>query len=348
MERKLQTKIRWGVLGTSKFALNKMIPAIQIGQYGVVVAIASRSLDKARDAAARFAIDRAYGSYEELLADVEIDAIYNPLPNHLHVPWSIRAMEAGKHVLCEKPIATSAAEASQLLEARTRTGREVQEAVMLRTHPRWLGARELVRSGKIGELRAMSGFFSNFNDSPENVRNRPGVGGGGLLDIGIYPITMSRLIFEAEPLRVLGLLDLDPRFGVDRMASAILEFPRGHATFTCSTQMVPHQNLDILGMRGRIAMEIPWSMPGDRESRLLVDHGPGEGLEEIRFPACDQWGWHADLFAQAILEGGSAPVPMEDSVANMRVIDALFRSAQSGRWESPPNGLDPSEKQETQ
>jgi Predicted dehydrogenases and related proteins len=332
------TKTRWGILGVAKIALDKIIPAIQAGHTGTVVAIASRSIDKARAAADSFAIPHAYGSYEELLADSEVDAVYNPLPNHLHVPWSIRALEAGKHVLCEKPIAINAEEASQLVEARARTGRLVQEAVMVRTHPRWLGAREIVRGGRIGELRSMAGFFSYFNESPENVRHQPGMGGGGLLDIGFYPITMSRFIFEAEPARVMGLLEIDNRFGVDRLASAILEFPRGHAIFTCSTQLVPYQALDILGTRGRIGVEIPWSMPHDRPSRLIVDDGSravGELAEEMWYPACDQWGVHCDRFCEAIAKGQPAPVPIEDAVANMRVIDALFRSAQSGRWETP-------------
>jgi predicted dehydrogenase len=334
MQSKSSNKVRWGILGTSRFALEKMIPAIQSGARGTVVAIASRSQDKASAAAARFGIAKVHGSYEALLADADVDAVYNPLPNHLHVPWSIRALEAGKHVLCEKPIAVTAAEAETLLAARARTGRLVQEAAMVRTHPRWLGAREVVRSGRIGDLRALNGFFSYFNDSPQNVRNQPGVGGGGLLDIGFYPITMSRFIFEAEPVRVLGLLDMDPRFGVDRMASAILQFGCGHAVFTCSMQMVAHQSLDILGTRARIGMDIPWSMPDDRESRLLIEDGAG-AREELQFAACNQWGWHCDLFAQAILEGGQAPVPIEDSIATMRVMDALFRSAQSGTWETP-------------
>jgi predicted dehydrogenase len=334
MQRKSQDNVRWGVLGASRFAVDKMIPAMQAGQKGTVVAIASRSAEKASAVAARFGIGKACASYEELLADAGVDAVYIPLPNHLHVPWSLRALEAGKHVLCEKPIAVTAAEAASLVEAGVRAGLLVQEAAMVRTHPRWLGAREAVRSGRIGELRALHGFFSYFNDSPENVRNQPGKGGGGLLDIGFYPVTMSRFIFESEPLRVLGLLDMDARFGVDRMASAILEFPRGHAVFTCSTQLFAHQSLDILGTQGRIGIDIPWSMPDGRESRLLVDEG-ARGTRELRFAACNQWGWHADLFAQAILDGAPAPVPLEDSVANLRVIDALFRSAQSGRWEQP-------------
>ena len=332
------TQVRWGILGVAKIAMEKVIPAIGKGQTGVVAAIASRAADKARAAALRFAIPRAYGSYEELLADPEIDAIYNPLPNHLHVPWSVRALAAGKHVLCEKPIALDAAESSQLIAARERSGRLVMEAVMVRTHPRWLGARELVRSGRIGELRAMAGFFSYFNDSPDNVRHKPGMGGGGLLDIGFYPVTMSRFIFEAEPRRVMGLLEIDPRFGVDRLASAILEFPRGHAIFTCSTQLAPYQTVDILGTRGRIGIEIPWSMPHDRPSRLLLDDSSrlgGQAAEEIWFSACDQWGVQCDRFSEAIAKGDPAPVPIEDAVANMRVIDALFRAAHSGRWESP-------------
>jgi predicted dehydrogenase len=212
------------------------------------------------------------------------------------------------------------------------------EAVMVRLHPRWLGAREIVRSGRIGDLRSVSGFFSYFNDSPENVRHQPGMGGGGLLDIGFYPVTMSRFIFEAEPLRVMGLIEIDPRFGVDRLASAILEFPTGHAIFTCSTQLVPHQALDILGTRGRIGVEIPWSMPYDRPSRLLVDDGSrlgGQGAQEVCFPACDQWGVECDRFSRAIVEGKAAPVPIEDAVANMRVLDAIARSARSGQWEAP-------------
>ena len=342
MQPKNGTRTRWGILGVAKIATDKIIPAIQSGKTGQVVAIASRSLGKAQSAAARFAIPRAYGSYEELLADAEVDAVYNPLPNHLHVPWSIRALDAGKHVLCEKPIARDAAEASQLVAARERTGRLVQEAAMVRTHPRWLGAREIVRSGRIGELRSITGFFSYFNDSPTNVRHQPDMGGGGLLDIGFYPITMSRFIFEAEPVRVMGLLEIDPRFGVDRLASAILEFPRGHAIFTCSTQLAPHQNLDILGTRGRIGVEIPWSMPHERPSRLVVDdsaRAAGAAAEEIWFPACDQWGVLCDRFSEAIAKGLPAPVPIEDAVANMRVIDAIFKSAQSGRFESPRSSL---------
>ena len=330
--------IRWGVLGVAKIALEKVIPAITASNGTEVAAIASRSVDKARAAAQRLGIPRAYGSYDELLADPDIDAIYNPLPNHLHVPWSLRALEAGKHVLCEKPIALTAAEAHALIAARDRTGRLIQEAVMVRTHPRWLGAREAIRSGRIGDLRAIAAFFSYHNAAPENVRNQADAGGGGLMDIGFYPITMSRFLFEAEPVRVMGLLDRDPTFGTDRLTSAILEFARGHATFTCATQLVAHQTLDIFGTRGRIAVEIPWSMPSDRPSRLIIDDGSSltkDNLQTISFAACDQWQVQCDLFCDAIRSGEPAPVPIEDAVANMRVIDAISRSARSGHWEQP-------------
>ena len=329
-------KTRWGILGVAKIALEKVIPAIQAGATGEVVAIASRSLVKAQTAADRLHIPRAYGSYEELLADAEVEAVYIPLPNHLHVPWSIRALEAGKHVLCEKPIATSATEAETLTAVAARTGRLVQEAAMVRTHPRWLGAREIVRSGRIGELRSITAFFSYFNESPTNVRHDPAMGGGGLLDIGFYPITLARFMFEAEPVRVVGMLAIDPRFGVDRLASAILEFEHGHAIFTCSMQLAPYQNVDILGTRGRIAMDIPWSMPHERASRLVVEDGARPGQpDEVTFAACNQWGVQSDLFCEAIVAGKPAPIPIEDAVANMRVIDAIFRSAKSGRWEIP-------------
>jgi predicted dehydrogenase len=332
------TKIRWGILGVAKIAVEKVIPAITRGETGTVSAIASRSADKARAAADRLNIPKAYDSYQALLDDPDVDAVYNPLPNELHVPWSLRALEAGKHVLCEKPLARDAAEAGQLVEAGRRAGRLVMEAAMVRTHPRWLGARALVRAGRIGELRSMLGFFSYFNESPNNIRHRPDTGGGCLLDIGFYPVTMARFMFEAEPVRVMGKTEIDERFGVDRLASAILEFPMGHAIFTCSSQLCPYQTVDLVGTRGRIGLELPWSMPHERPSRLRIDEcGPGvkEGTEVIEYPACDQWGVQCDRFCEAIRSGGAAPVPIEDSVANMRVLDAIARSARGGGWEAP-------------
>jgi predicted dehydrogenase len=331
-------KVRWGVLGAAKIAVEKVIPAMQKGKYSTVTAIASRSLARARSAARRLGVPKAYGSYEELLADPEIDAVYNPLPNHLHVPWSMRAAEAGKHVLCEKPLALDTKEARKLLRARDRTGVLVQEAVMVRTHPQWLAAREILRMGWIGKPRAILGFFSYFNRDPKNVRNMAGIGGGGLLDIGFYPITTSRFFFDEEPLRVLGLIERDPKMRIDRLTSAILDFPSGHSVFTSSTQLVPYQRMQFFGTKGRIEVEIPFNAPRDRPCRIFFDDGSdlhGKGIRTIAFDACDQYTIQGDLFSKAILEGRPAPVPLEDAVKNMAVIDAIFRSARTGRWERP-------------
>src|SRR3984893_2219363 len=310
---------------------------MQQGEYCDVAAIASRDLAKARAAAATLKIGKSYGSYEELLADPEIEAIYNPLPNHLHVPWSIQAMEAGKHVLCEKPIALNAAEARTLLTVRERAGVKIGEAFMVRTHPQWLRTRELIREGRIGELRAIVGVFSYFNRDAKNVRNNPEWGGGGLLDIGCYPITMSRFMFGAEPLRVSGVLERDPEFGTDRLASAILEFSAGQSVFTCGTQLVPYQRMQFLGAKGRIEIEIPFNAPANQPTRIFVDDGSdlaGAGIKMETLPACDQYTLQGDAFSQAIRENSDVPVSLEDAIANMAVIDAVFRSAESGRWES--------------
>jgi predicted dehydrogenase len=301
-----------------------------------VVALASRSLDKGRRAAGPLGIARVYGSYEELLADPDVDAVYNPLPNHLHVPWSIRALEAGKHVLCEKPIALSAAEARTLLLARDRTGRLVQEAFMVRTHPQWLAVRELVRSGRIGLPKAIHGFFSYTNRDPANVRNNPDWGGGGILDIGCYPVTLSRFLWDQEPTRVVALVENDPDFRVDRLASAMMDFPAGQSSFTCSTQLVPYQRMQVFGTTGRIDVEIPFNAPPDRPCRVFVDSGTdvfGGGIEVLTFETCDQYALQGDAFSRAIRDGRPAPVPLEDAVLNMAVLDALARSAAAGAWE---------------
>lgn len=328
-------KVRWGVLGAAKIATKKVIPAMLRGKYCDIAGIASRDLQKAEDAAGELGVRKAYGSYEDLLNDPEIEAIYNPLPNHLHVPWSIKAVQAGKHVLCEKPLSLTLDEVQQLITARDRAGVKAGEAYMVRTHPQWLRVREIVRSGEIGELRSVIGAFSYFNRDPQNVRNIPEIGGGGMMDIGCYPITMARFLFEQEPLRVCGMLDLDPEFGTDRLSSAMLEFPSGHAVFTCSTQLVPYQRLQALGTKGRIEVEIPWNAPPDRPTRIAVDiggelFGAGQRVEE--FEVCDQYTIQGDLFSRAILEDGEVPVPLEESMKNMRVIINLMHSGSSGTW----------------
>ncbi len=298
----------------------------------------SRNIEKARQAAKTFGLAKAYGSYEELLADDEIEAIYNPLPNHLHVPWSIKAAAAGKHVLCEKPIGLNAREAQRLIDIREQTGVKIQEAFMVRTHPQWLGVCELVGSGQVGELRSIVGAFSYFNRDPENVRNKPEIGGGALMDIGCYPITISRFLFRAEPGRVLGVVERDPVFRTDRLVSVTLDFRPGQSIFTCSTQLVPYQRMQVMGTSGRIEVEIPFNAPDDQSTRIFIDDGSdlcGAGIEVKEFPVCNQYTIQGDLFSKAIRTNTNPPIPLEDSVKNMAVIDAVFRSAESGHWERP-------------
>ncbi|MGO4883399.1 MAG: Gfo/Idh/MocA family protein [Bryobacteraceae bacterium] len=331
-------KVRWGILGVANIAVQKVIPAMQRGEWCEISAIASRDAAKARLAARELGIPKAYGSYDELLADPQIEAIYNPLPNHMHLDWSVRAAEAGKHVLCEKPLTLNAAEAREMVEVQMRTGVKMGEAFMVRTHPQWLRTRELVRSGRIGELRAAMGFFSYFNRDPQNVRNIPRAGGGGLYDIGCYPITTSRFIFDEEPRRVMALRERDPELQTDRLTSAMLDYPSGQAVFTCSTQLVPYQRMHFFGTKGRIEIEIPFNAPKDRPCRIFIDDGSdfsGGGIRTETFPVCDQYTIQGDLFSQAIRGEGEVPVPIENGVRNMAVIDALFRSAESGEWEKP-------------
>jgi predicted dehydrogenase len=331
-------KVKWGVLGAARIAVNKVIPAMQKGQMCDIAALASRDLSKGHEAASKLGIPKVYGSYEELLADPQIEAIYNPLPNHLHVPWSIKAAEAGKHVLCEKPIALSVAEAKTLLQARNRSGVEIGEAFMVKTHPQWLRVRDLIRHGTIGELRSIAGIFSYFNDDPKNVRNVLEWGGGGLMDIGCYPIMTSRWIFGEEPQRVVGLIERDPETKIDRLTSAMLDFPSGQAAFTCGTRLVHYQRMHFMGSKGRIEIKIPFNAPPDRPCEILIDDGRdvfGGGIVTEEIPTCDQYTLQGDAFSRATRGEGEVPVPLEEAIANMAVIDAVFRSADSQRWEKP-------------
>lgn len=333
----MRERLRWGVLGSARIATAKVIPAIQRAGGCEVTAIASRDATRASEAARSLGIAKAYASYERLLEDPDIDIVYNPLPNHLHVPWTAAAAEAGKHVLCEKPIALSADEARQLLDVRDRTGVYIQEAFMVRTHPQWVKAREVVRSGRLGEVRSMAGYFSFYNDDPTNIRNVTAFGGGALMDIGCYLVHTSRFIFEREPRRVIGLIDHDPRFGVDRMTSMLLDFGGAHAVGTCTMQAVRYQRMQILGTGGRIEIEIPFNAPPDRPCRLFVDcdgDPSGSGVETLTVDTSNQFTIQAELFARAILEGTEQVLPLEDSVRNMECLDAIVRSAASGQFEA--------------
>ena len=326
-------KVRWGVLSTARIGTEKVIPAMQRGRLTQVVAIASRSLEKAQEAARRLGIPRAYGSYAELLEDPEVEAIYNPLPNHLHVPWTLKALQAGKHVLCEKPIGLSAQEAQALLDAARQFPRlKVMEAFMYRFHPQWQKTKELVEEGRIGVLRAVMTAFSYMNRNPEDIRNQVKIGGGALLDIGCYPVSLSRFLWGKEPLRAVAAVQRDPELGIDRLTSGMLDFGTGHSVFTVSTQLLRFQRVQVFGTEGRLELEIPFNAPPDRPCRMW--HTFGSKTEELELPVADQYTIQGDLFSQAVREDAQVPTPLEDAVANMQAIDALFRSEQSQQWEA--------------
>jgi predicted dehydrogenase len=333
----MNKKVRWGVLGAANIAVKKVIPSMQAGENCEITAIASRSLEKAKQAAKALNIPKFYGSYEELLADADIEAIYIPLPNDQHLEWASKAAQAGKHVLCEKPLGLNAAEVRRLIEIRDETGVKIQEAFMVRTHPQWLAVRDLIRTGRIGDLRTINCFFSYFNDDKSNIRNKSEMGGGALMDIGCYCINLSRFIFEDEPRKVVSLIERDAETGIDKLTSAMLDFPRGQAVFTCSTQLVPYQRLHFLGTKGRIEVEIPVNTPTDTPTRIYIDDGSdlyGKNIETIEFEAANQFMIQGDLFSQAVRENSEQRISLEDSFKNMAVIDAVFRSAKSGNWES--------------
>jgi predicted dehydrogenase len=339
------TPVRWGVLGASRFALMATIPAARQAPLVDLRALASRSPEKARQAAAAAGVPRAYGSYEELLADDEIEAVYNPLPNNLHVPWSIKAARAGKHVLCEKPIGLNAAQAQELAEVQRETGKIIAEAFMVRHHPQWDKVVALIGDGRIGAVRAVQIAFSYNNGDPGNIRNQQDAGGGALLDIGCYAINIARLVFASEPRRVTGVCDRDPASGCDRLTSAILDFGGGQATFTVGTQHVRYQAVHIFGTKGHLEVEIPFNAPHDRPCRLLVDEGAAttpdftikqtatQCAEVLAIPPANHYALQWQAFSAAIRGGPPVRNDMQGAVANMRVIDAVFRAAESQRWE---------------
>ncbi len=329
-------KVNWGILSTAKIGREKVIPAMQQGQWSQVAAIASRSLDAARQVAADMGIAKAYGSYEELLADPEIEAIYNPLPNDQHVALTLAAARAGKHVLCEKPFAMNATEAQALREVAGQV--HIMEAFMVRFHPQWLRAREIVRSGALGELRTVQVFFSYFNRQPGNIRNRPEVGGGALYDIGCYAIVAGRFLFECEPLRVMALIDRDPDFQTDRTVTAIADFGGGRRLdFTVSTQSVPYQRVQAIGTQKRLELEIPFNAPLGGSTRIFVDDasqpGGASAIAET-LPPCNMYTLQGDAFSQAVRGDIALPYGLDDALCNMRVIDAMFKSGLSGQWEA--------------
>lgn len=335
----MNRKVKWGILSSAGIAVRRVIPGMLQCENVEIVAVGSRSLEKAKAVAEQFNFPRAYGSYEELFADPEIEVIYNPLPNHLHGEWTIRAASRGKHVLCEKPLARDAAEARRIKEAGESYGVKIAEAFMIVTHPQWLRTRDVVNSGRIGKLHSVAGFFSYFNVNPHDVRNHEEFAGGGLMDIGCYPIRTSRFIFGEEPTRVIGCIERDPSFKTDRLTSAILEYPRGQCIFTASTQLVYYQKMQFFGTEGRVDIEIPFNAPTDKPCRIFIDNGKDlyAGASQVieTFPICNQFTIQADRFSEAVRDNSELPNTLEDSIQNMAVIDAVFRSAKTGKWETP-------------
>lgn len=324
-------KVRWGQLSTANIGLKKVLPGMMHSKYCEIVGISSRDIETARAAAKELNIPKAYGSYEDMLADPDIEAVYNPLPNHLHVPWSIKALEAGKHVLCEKPIGMTAADGQKLVDAAKKYPHlKVMEAFMYRHHPQWQRAKQLVDEGKIGELRTIHSFFSYFNVDPNNIRNQADIGGGGLMDIGCYNISLSRFIFKGEPQRVVGIVEHDPQLRTDRLASGIMDFGTGTATFTCSTQLSPYQRAIMYGTKGRVEIEIPFNAPPDVPCKMWYQHDGT--IEEIVLPTTDQYGAQGDLMSLAILNDTPVPTPLTDAVANMRVLEAVLESSRERAW----------------
>jgi predicted dehydrogenase len=328
----MSQRVRWGILGTALIARTKVVPAMFKASGVDVVAIASRSEERAREVASALRIPRAHGSYAALLDDPEVDAVYVPLPNHLHVDWSIRALDAGKHVLCEKPLGIDAADAERLAAAaRAHPDRKVMEAFMYRFHPQWLELKRLVEDDAFGRLQHVHSHFSYFKRDPENIRNQPAAGGGGLLDIGCYDVSIARYLFGREPSRVVASVDIDQELGVDRLVSALLDFGGGAmATFSCATQLMAHQRVDAFGAAARASLEIPFNAPQDGPCRLW--HETEAGTLERVFDREDQYTLQAEAFSRAVLEGRPVPLPLADGVANMRVLDAIRASSREGGW----------------
>lgn len=325
------SKVRWGIMSTASIGLEKVIPAMQKAGNIEVRAIASRLEVASKKAATELGIPYACEGYEELLAAPEIDAVYIPLPNHMHVFWAIKALEAGKHVLCEKPIAMSSDEAQELLDAAAQhPNLKIMEAFMYRHHPQWIEAKRIVDSGGVGELRSIQIFFSYYNDDASNIRNKPSAGGGAMMDIGCYCVSLSRFIFNAEPQRVCGYVERDPDFKTDALFNGIMVFENGASSFTCSTQLAPYQRVNILGDKGRVEIRIPFNAPPDEPCILI--HQQGEEETTQRFDICDQYTIQGELMSQAILDDTPVPTPLEDAVQNMRVLEDLLASAEQETW----------------
>jgi predicted dehydrogenase len=330
-------KVKWGVLSTANIGVNLVIPAMQKGKFCDIAAIASRNIDKAKKAAKKLKIPKTYGSYEELLNDKEIEAVYIPLPNHLHFEWAKKSIIAGKHVLCEKPLTIKAKEINELIKLRDTYNVKIGEAFMVRTNPQWIEARKIIKSGELGELKSVQGHFSFYNDDPNDIRNIKETGGGAMFDIGCYPITTSRFTLDEEPKRVVSIVNYDPKMKIDVLNSFILDYPSAPMVVTCSTRMVHYQRMIFYGTKKRLEIEIPFNSPDDRPCRLLIDKGDkfGKQITIKNIKKCDQYQIQGDQFSFAILENKEVAVPLENSLNNLKVIEAVFKSGKTNKWVKP-------------
>lgn len=327
-------KLKWGVLGASKLAREKVIPAMAGHQAFEVNAIASRDMEKAREAAEKLAVPRYFGSYEALIQDPEIDVVYIPLPNDLHVEYTLKCIKAGKHVLCEKPLSLKAEDIDRLIRARDKHQVKVGEAFMVQSHPQWIKARQIVQGGDLGKVSLIHGFFSYYNVKPENIRNKPEHGGGAIWDIGCYPVFTSRMVLGEEPIRLVASMEYDPNFGTDKLASVIMEFPSARAVFSVSTQLVPYQRMQFFGEQKELEIRIPFNAPPDRPCEIRIATGDifRENFDTLSFETCNQYTLQAEDFTKAVVEDGEVPVTLENAKANAKVLEAIFRSAKERKW----------------
>jgi len=327
-------KLKWGVLGASKLAREKVIPAMAGHQAFEVNAIASRDMEKAREAAEKLAVPRYFGSYEALIQDPEIDVVYIPLPNDLHVEYTLKCIKAGKHVLCEKPLSLKAEDIDRLIRARDKHQVKVGEAFMVQSHPQWIKAKQIVQGGDLGKVSLIHGFFSYYNVKPENIRNKPEHGGGAIWDIGCYPVFTSRMVLGEEPIRLVASMEYDPNFGTDKLASVIMEFPSARAVFSVSTQLVPYQRMQFFGEQKELEIRIPFNAPPDRPCEIRIATGDifRENFDTLSFETCNQYTLQAEDFTKAVVEDGEVPVTLENAKANAKVLEAIFRSAKERKW----------------
>lgn len=325
--------LRFGIISTARIGWESVIPAIQDAENCVITAIASRNLANARALADRFSVPHAFGSYEEMLASDVIDAIYIPLPTSQHVEWTIKSADAGKHVLCEKPIALKADEIDQLIAARDRNKVVVSEAFMVTYSPVWRKVRSLIREGAIGRLKHVQGAFSYYLRDPNNMRNIPELGGGGLPDIGVYPTISTRFVTGKEPLRVQADTERDPDFGTDIYSSVRADFGEFELSFYIATQLAARQVMVFHGDQGYIEVKSPFNANRYGAEEIELTNQNHSQSTFFRFQDCRQYRLQAEAFTRAVMGENEEIVTLENSKLNQKVIDAIYRASEKGGWE---------------